>query len=235
NGTHTNSGSLALTVYRATMTLSGYSYANTGALYTLTGSNLSDPGQTVSQYIVRWGDSTSTTYSNTGSPTATFTHTYTKSTTANIVVDVVDGQGVSPNAASLRLTVNGPPQIQLAGDVNANVGGTYRLTMSAPYDPGFTVNQYTVHWGDGTTSIYTTIPPNGTVTHTYALVGTAPIAVDLTDSTGSYANAGTMTTKVNPPPTIAVSGSSSAYLNSPYNLTLGPANDPGQAVTQYIV
>src|SRR6185437_12031173 len=107
------------------------------------------------------------------------------------------------------------------------------LAMAAPWDPGFTVTQYTVHWGDGTVSTYTTY--TAPVTHTYASTGNQSISVDLTDSTGTYGSAGKMTTLVNPTPTIALAGNSTATVNSIYNLTLGTVTDPGQTVTQYVV
>jgi hypothetical protein len=230
NGTHLNSGSLAVTVVRALVTLSGNANANPTGLYTLSLNNVTDVGQTPSGYIVHWGDSTSTTFSGSGP----FTHTYATTATGSkaITVDLIDGQGTVTGAGKFSVTVNSLPSISLTGNTNTNIGGTYRLVLGSPTDTGYTVTNYLIHWGDGTTTSSGAI---GTFTHTYSATGAKQIAVDLTDSVGTYTSSGKLSITVNPPPTIVLSGSSNDLQGDQYALTLGTVTDPGQSVSQYIV
>ena len=218
--------------------ISGNAYANVGGVYNLSLDGNTDVGYTPSQYIVHWGDGQTSTYPPTASgniQTAALTvlaHTYAATGHDTITVDLVDPTGPYTATAKLAVTVDPPPSLALAGNANANVGGVYTLNLGTPTDPGYAVSQYTVHWGDGTNGVYSA---PGAVTHTYAATGVQNIAVDLTDATGTYASAGTLTTTVKAAPTIALSGNAAASPNVPYALTLGAVSDPGYAVAQYIV
>src|SRR5262249_49273671 len=206
DGTFTNASSLAVTVDNVapTIALSGASHVNEGSPYTLTLGAVTDPGQdTVTTYTVHWGDGDSGTYSTAGIKTQTCAdgpNSYT------ITTDLTDEDGTFTNAGSLGVTVdNVAPTISLSGATNVNEGATYTLTLGAVTDPGQdTVTTYTVHWGDGATSIYTT---GGAKTHTYADgPNSYTISVDLTDEDGTFARAGSLAVTVdNVAPTIAVS------------------------------
>jgi uncharacterized delta-60 repeat protein len=75
----------------------------------------------------------------------------------------------------------------LSGASSVTEGTPYALTLGPVSDPNPThfVNQYLVHWGDGTTSTYRDSDlqlSNRTVSHTYANGNTTPqISVDLTE------------------------------------------------------
>jgi hypothetical protein len=58
------------------------------------------------------------------------------------------------------------PTIAISGAASVNEGSAYSLTLGAVTDPGTdTVSSYIVHWGDGSSSTYSS---NGVKTHTYA-------------------------------------------------------------------
>ena len=88
-----------------TIAISGAASVNEGASYSLTLGSVTDPGQdTVSSYVVHWGDGVSDTYSSNGLKT----HTYADGpNTYSITVDLVDEDGTFTNAANpLSVHVN---------------------------------------------------------------------------------------------------------------------------------
>ncbi len=189
---------------------------------------MTDPGYAVSQYTVRWGDGQYNTYAA-GGPV---THTFATAGNNTIAVDLTDSTGTFVAAGALPVTVNPSPKIALTGNANANVGGTYTLTLGAVTDPGYTVSQYTVRWGDGQSNTFTA---GGSVTHVFATTGGETIAVDLTDPTGTFTAAGTLAVTVNPAPKVQLSGNANANAGGVYTLNLGAVTDPGYTISQYIV
>ncbi|HZL37530.1 MAG TPA: hypothetical protein VFC78_19585 [Tepidisphaeraceae bacterium] len=254
NGTHTNCASLTVLVSRASIALTGAANGGTGAAanvnpngtYTLHLGAVTDPGFVVSQYIIHWGDGTTTAATDPAQP---LTHVYANSKyyalNDTIAVDLVDNSGpidgsgnptlfTNVSAGTLSVTVNSWPYVETLGALNANVSGVFHLVVSAPYDPGFTPSQMTVHWGDG--SAPQVILPAATVlTHTYATAGPQVITVDVTDPSGVYATASLETLTVNPPPTVALSGNATSSAGSIYAMNIAPANDIGQTVNGYTV
>jgi hypothetical protein len=243
NGTHAGVASVSLSVNKPTITLSGSANANPGATYTLTLGTVTDPGFTVSQYVVHWGDGQKSTYTSTGAKTHVYSNGTTAGIAASITVDLVDNGGsggasfTNLAAASRSLTINPSPTVTLSAPANANAGGIYSLVIGKPTDPGFTVSQLVVHWGDGSPA--TAVPAGTTlVTHTYNTAtapGTDSITVDLTDNSGTYTAAGQESVTVNSAPTVALSGSATAGALGTYVLTVSPAVDPGQTVSTYTI
>src|SRR5205085_22158 len=171
-----------------TIAISGNASVNEGSSYSLTLGNVTDPGQdTVSSYVVHWGDGTTGTYTSNGVKT----HTYADGPNDySATVDLVDEDVPTPRASdALSVHVNNvAPTIAISGNANVNEGSSYSLTLGAVTDPGQdTVSSYVVHWGDGNTSTFST---NGVKTHTYA---DGPndynVTVDLTDEDGTYSDA----------------------------------------------
>jgi len=103
-GITTTTFSLVVNNVAPTIAISGASSVNEGASYSLTLGAVTDPGtDTVSSYIVHWGDGNSDTYSSNGVKT----HTYAEEGVKSITVDLVDGDGTFTNRAnSLSVTVN---------------------------------------------------------------------------------------------------------------------------------
>jgi hypothetical protein len=171
-----------------TIAISGEASVNEGSSYSLTLGAVTDPGNdTVSSYVVHWGDGNSNTYSTNGAKT----HTYADGPNDyNVTVDLVDEDGTFTNAANpLSVHVNNvAPTIAISGNASVDEGSSYTLTLGAVTDPGTdTVSSYVVHWGDGSTDIYGT---DGAKTHTYADgPSDHAIKVDLVDEDGTFTDA----------------------------------------------
>src|SRR5204863_43388 len=104
--------------------------------YSLTLGAVTDPGtDTVSSYIVHWGDGNSDTYPTNGVKG----HTYADGPSNHaITVDLVDEDGTfldRANALSVHVN-NVAPSIAISGDANVNEGSPYSLTLGAVTDPG---------------------------------------------------------------------------------------------------
>lgn len=246
DGTHPV-GSLGITVDNVapTVTLSGEADVNEGSPFTLTLESVHDPGEdTVSQYVVHWGDGEDETIEAADLPANhQVTHTYADGpSNASIVVDLIDEDGTHLSAGTFNVAIkNVAPTIELIGATSVQEGSTYTLTLGDVTDPGQdTVTQYTIHWGDGEHTIIDTenLPANRQIEHSYADGPSAAlIVVDLVDEDGTHAATGSLAVTVNDvAETIVLSGASSVAEGSPYTLTLGEVNDPGtDIVSQYIV
>ena len=168
--------------------ISGNANVNEGSAYSLTLGAVTDPGtDTVSSYVVHWGDGNSNTYTTNGAKS----HTYADGPNDyNVTVDLVDEDGTFTNAANaLSVHVNNvAPSIAISGAANVDEGSAYSLTLGAVTDPGTdTVSSYVVHWGDGSSDTYLT---NGAKSHTYT---DGPndynVTVDLVDEDGTFLDA----------------------------------------------
>jgi hypothetical protein len=103
-----------------TIAITGAASVNEGSPYSLTLGAVTDPGtDTVSSYVVHWGDGSSDTYSSNGVKT----HTYADGpNTYAISVDLVDEDDTHldrANALSIDV-LNVRPSISLTGDATAN-------------------------------------------------------------------------------------------------------------------
>ena len=239
DGTFLAAGTKSITVNNVppTIAISGTSTVAEGSSYSLTLGAITDPGtDTVTQWIVHWGDGQTSTFNAGGVQT----HTYADGpATENIIVDLTDEDGTFTNCANpLAVSVtNVPPTIAISGNAHTPEGSIYFLALGAITDPGTdTVSQWTVHWGDGQTSVYNA---GGLKSHIYADgPATANITVDLTDEDGTFANRANplVVTVDNVPPTIVLTGNAAVNEGSSYSLTLGAITDPGpDTVTAYTV
>ncbi len=149
-GSDTDSVAVTVTNVAPTIAISGNANVNEGSVYSLTLGAVTDPGtDTVSSYVVHWGDGNTDTYSTNGAKT----HTYADGPNDyDVTVDLVDEDGTfldAANALSVHV-VNVAPTIAISGNANVNEGSLYTLTLGAVTDPGTdTVTSYVVHWGDG--------------------------------------------------------------------------------------
>ena len=220
-----------------TIALAGDASVDEGATYTLTLGAVTDPGDdTVTSWIVDWGDGDTNTYGSAGD----VTHTYADGANSyTIAVDLVDEDGTHTDAGSHAVSVtNVAPAIALAGDASVAEGSVFTLTLGAITDPGDdTVSQIVIDWGDGSPA--TTVPGTTTsVGHTYADGPNGyTITVDLVDEDDTHTDAGSRAVSVtNVAPTIALAGDASVAEGSTYTLTLGAISDPGDdTVTDWIV
>jgi uncharacterized delta-60 repeat protein len=219
------------------LTISGASQSNEGSAYTLTLGPASDPGaDTVSQYVIHWGDGTTSVVNASDLPAdRSVQHTYADGPNSfAITVDLVDEDGSYANRANpLSVQVNDvAPRITISGSGNVNEGSPYTLTLGPSSDPGNdTIAQYVIHWGDGSSSVIdaTAMPSGGQVQHTYADGPNAfGITVDLMDEDGMHADrANALFVNVsNVAPSATMNGGSGGTTGQ--NLSFaGSASDPG--------
>ena len=220
-----------------TIAISGAASVNEGSSYTLSLGAVTDPGDdTVSSYVVHWGDGDTDAYSSGGD----VTHNYADGpNTHAVTVDLVDEDDTHTDVAndhSVQVD-NVPPTIAISGAASVNEGSSYTLSLGAVTDPGDdTVSSYVVHWGDGDTDAYSS---GGDVTHNYADgPNTHAVTVDLVDEDDTHTDvANDHSVQVdNVPPTIAISGAASVNEGSSYTLSLGAVTDPGDdTVSSYVV
>ncbi|MHB1186316.1 PKD domain-containing protein, partial [Thiobacillus sp.] len=229
------------------ITLAGANSVNEGATYTLTLGTVTDPGtDTVSSYVVNWGDGSSDTYASTGD----VTHTYADGTSSpTITVDLVDEDGTHTAAGSKSLTVNNvAPTAVLLGADSLDEGGTYTLNIvgSDPAGANDTLS-YSIDWGDGSAAQNLTAAQlaalSGNVTHLFAddqdgPVNATPrtIQVTVADEDGGSSSTNKSVTVNNVAPIIALAGAANVVEDTAYTLTLGAVTDPGtDTVSSYVV
>src|SRR5207248_88295 len=141
DGSYAAGNTVAVTVNNVapTLAISGAASVNEGSSYSLTLGAVTDPGQdTVSSYVVHWGDGATTSYTSNGAKT----HTYADGpNNYAVTVALVDEDGTFLNRANaLSVTVNnvaptptitGPDANNWVFPVNTSVNFTGSFT-----DPG---------------------------------------------------------------------------------------------------
>jgi hypothetical protein len=171
-----------------TIAISGASNVNEGSSYSLTPGAVTDPGDdSVTEYVVHWGDGNSNSYAANGVQT----HTYADGPNAyDITVDLTDEDDTFLDQANaLNVTVENVKPTVSIDSLTGNsgpaciAGNTVTLAFSWT-DPAHTNDTYTysVNWGDGpaTTPVAATSPVTG-LTHTYAAGGPYTIVVTVND------------------------------------------------------
>ncbi len=187
-----------------TIALPGAVAVDEGLLYTLTLGPVTDPGDdTVTQYIINWGD---------GTPTEMFasagdvTHIYAGGDVQRtITVDLVNEDGTFIDAGQKTIFINDVTLvIELTGAASVDEGNSYTLNFGPVTDPSDPepsalpeITQYIVRWGDGTVE---PLPSTATsASHTYTDGDfTHAVTVDLvTAAVGTFPHAGLLETAVN--------------------------------------
>jgi PKD domain-containing protein len=188
-GSATNSTTVQVNNVEPTIAISGASSVNEGSSYSLTLSDVVDPGtDTVSSFVVHWGDGATDTYGTNGLKT----HTYADGPNSyNISVDLTDEDGTFIDQANpLSVTadnVKPAPSIDSltgTGGTACLAGNTVTLGFSW-IDPAGTNDMYSydVNWGDASahsTGSNATSPVAG-LTHTYAAGGPFTVSVTVND------------------------------------------------------
>ncbi|MGE3310634.1 MAG: Ig-like domain-containing protein [Limisphaerales bacterium] len=221
-----------------TIELQGEGTAAEGGAYELTLGASMDPGQdTITEWIVDWGDGVRETHTSPGGKV----HVYADGpATRAIVVDLRDEDGLHAAAGQKQVNVvDVHPAVTLAA-----LGGSKEIAEGAPFalemavgDPGTdTILSWIINWGDGTIE---TIPGDpGATVHTYR-DGPANVTITatVTDEDGTHSGTSPLAIQVlDVPPTIELLGEPSVAEGSPYRLTLGRITDPGRdTVTEWDV
>ncbi|SCZ84884.1 hypothetical protein NSMM_300003 [Nitrosomonas mobilis] len=222
--------------------LHGADSVNVGASYTLDLGAVTDPGQdTVTSYIVNWGDGSSDTFSNAGQ----VTHAYADPGNNTISVDLVDEDGTHTNAGSLTIAVGIPP-----ADVSVNAGGNATLDEGSVFSRSITFSDgedsgndgwtYSVDWGDGSAAETGSVEAGVSSFDISRLLADGDashnVSVTVTDVAGDSDTQQFQLGVNNVAPVIALHGADSVNVGASYTLDLGAVTDPGQdTVTSYIV
>ncbi|NHN39034.1 hypothetical protein G8764_17125 [Pseudomaricurvus alcaniphilus] len=182
--------------------LTGAPAVDEDQVYTLNLGAIVDPGtDTISNIIVDWGDGVVEESLAIGP----VTHTYSGITGSEdklIVVSLEDEDGLHTGVASKVVQVTEVikiPVLSVAGAATALEGTPYSLTLGEFKEPGpngavIAVEQYVVHWGDGSESTYTSA---GAVEHSFAdgLINNL-VTVDVITATQTYVKAAQLTVQV---------------------------------------
>jgi len=135
-----------------TIALSGLAVFEEGSTYILTLGLVNDPGEdTVTEYIVHWGDGTLDTYISGGD----VTHVYADGPADHaIVVDLVDEDGTHPGSATLDVQVTNiaPSLAGATFEVEENSANGTMVGMISGSDPGNDTLTYSVIGGSGVTA-----------------------------------------------------------------------------------
>jgi hypothetical protein len=231
-GQYTVSGSVAaVSASNPTLTLSGAASVNELAAYTLNLS-ASDPGHTISSWIVNWGDGSSQTV--TGNP-STVTHTYASGPHAyTINASATDDTGSYSAGNTVAVSVaHVPPTLAISGAASVVERALYTLSLSAT-DPNHTISSWAINWGDGT-AVQTVTGNPSSATHTYSLNGSYTISATATDDVSTYSAGNTRSVSVShAAPTLTLSGVSSTPERGTYTLGLA-YSDTGHTLSSWLV
>jgi uncharacterized repeat protein (TIGR01451 family) len=238
DGTHAAAGSDTATITNVapTIALAGNVSVDEGSTYTLTLGLVTDPGDdTVTTWVVDWGDGNSDVYASGGDKT----HTYADGASSpTIVVDLVDEDATHLGAGTKAITIaNVAPTIALSNDGDVAEGSSWTLNFGAVTDPGAdTATDFVVDWGDGSPAD-TYGAATGSASHTYADDGVFSVSVSVVDEDGTHAAAGSDTATVsNVVPTIALSNDGDVAEGSSWTLNFGAVTDPGaDTATDFVV
>jgi streptogramin lyase len=152
---------VSITNVPPTIAISGAGNVDEGIVYTLTLGTVSDPGiDTVTSYIVHWGDNSTDTYGSNGAKT----HTYADGpNTYAITVDLVDEDGTflnRANAQSVTVT-NVAPVLSGAVFADGKGGQTPLDGVQEPGEPGISSVPMQLLDSSGTIVATTTTDTNG--------------------------------------------------------------------------
>ena len=102
-----------------------------------------------------------------------------------VSLTVSDGHDSATDSVQVFVDNAAPTAVAVSGSAVFELNQPYTLTIGATTDAGDdTVSRWTIHWGDGSTSVHTTLTPQPT--HTYTATGPYSITVDVTDEDGTY-------------------------------------------------
>jgi hypothetical protein len=184
--TSTTPATISITNVAPTLSITGSNAVAEGSSYMLNLTS-SDPGvDTITQWIINWGDGSTQTVQ--GHP-STVSHVFADDGAYTISASATDEDGSYDAGTCKTLSVtNVAPSLTLGGGAAVDSGSTYTLSLGAS-DPGTdSVTGWTINWGDGVVDTVNGNP--STVTHLFSGdTRTVTIAATATDEDGSYDSA----------------------------------------------
>ncbi|MFC5768639.1 PKD domain-containing protein, partial [Thauera sinica] len=213
-----------------TLALSGAAGQVQGTAYALTLGAVSDPGlDTVTAYVVDWGDGTVGVFDSAGE----VTHTYAGTGDYTISVSLADEDGTHAGVATRTVSITAPTatlSFEAGADASIDEGETFtrNIVFSDGEDNGAAGWSYSIDYGDGTVVTGTTPVRSIELSHRYADGdATRTVTVTLTDEAGESVSDSFDVTVANVAPTVALSGAGSVDEGSAYVLSFGALVDPG--------
>lgn len=230
-----------------TLTISGAADVNEGSAYTLTLSG-NDPGNdTITHWIVNWGDGSPEQTVNAGprvfdaetqrwQTTVSQMHTYADgSASYTISAAATDEDGTFTSNSHAVMVNNVAPTLTISGASEVDEGSAYILNLWKS-DPGAdTITSWTINWGDES-PVQTVSGSATSVTHTYADgVAEYTISATATDEDGTSSSNSVEITVDNVAPNITSLSTSSPNFGGAKEgdqVTLSATfSDPGTADT----
>ena len=209
-------------------TISGAATSTAGSSYNLTLS-VSGPNAANLQRRIVWGDGTSSQVPGT---TTSLTHTFAGGGALLIQAYALWSDGsvtIVPTDVAVNVAFVAPT-LTATGASSVTEGQSYTLNLSATDPVNNPVIQWTVNWGDGSTSV--TSGNLTSLTHVFADEGTYSIQVEATTPEGTFPGIGTFqagpTVTVNEGPrTITLGGAATVNEAVPYTLDLTATGSDG--------
>ncbi len=221
-----------------TIALSGATKVVQGLPYTLTLGAVTDPGpDTITAYMVTWGDGRTDTF--TGAPPAggTLTHTYANDLTGaeTVAVTLFDHDGPHPLAGQLTVQVlpDTPPTANAGATYTVAEGSSVQLDATASSDPDQPANTLVYAWDFQGNSLFTDATGRTPTFSAANLDGPSSVTVHLrvTDVQGKSSVASALIIIVNVPPTAMFSAAGPVNEGSPFALNFTKPFDPSAADT----
>jgi uncharacterized delta-60 repeat protein len=135
--------------------------------------------------------------------------------------------------AKVAAVTNVAPTLSISGANTAVEGTDYTLALARTDAGADTLAQWTINWGDGTTST----APGGAASavHRYADNGSYTITATATDEDGTYAAAAKSVQFSNVAPMLNVGGGRNQFVGSPYTLTLSSTDRGADAILSWTI
>jgi hypothetical protein len=225
-------GPVTLTIANVAPTIApaGSATDDEGNAYALTLTAPFDPGDdTVANYIVHWGDSTSDTFSAAQIAISNIvTHVYNDNGVYSIAIDLVDEDATHADAGEHEVTINNlaPSSVTIIGPSSSPEGLLVHLTPTV-VDPG-SADTFTFEWNvtkDGNPFATST---DEDFDFTPDDNGTYEVTLTVTDDDDASTPAEPLViTVTDVDPSIVLTGSATMNEGAVYTLALGAITDPG--------
>jgi PKD repeat protein len=192
---------------------------------TFNGNHSSDPDGTIVSYAWNFGDGGTANGAN-------VSHTYNAVGSYNVVLTVVDDDGLSDTSTYTvlieQLVTNQPPVARINGPDSTLVGQTVVFDSGGSHDPDGTIDSYVWDFGDGAS--HQARSGESTVAHTYNSAGTYQVRLTVTDN-GGLSDTATHTIVVQEPapnqaPIARINGPDRAMVGETVVFDSGNSHDP---------